>query len=236
MQKAPFALLLLAAWGTGWTEESWLAAEIRAQEARWEAQQDKTAAPQPLIAWPATAIATTHALRKRERRVSFPALASAPAAHPRLIPAVAYAPASTAPLSVPDSPEKISELILASARQQGLDPLLIRAVILTESAGRVKARSPKGAIGLMQLMPGTAARFGVNPHDPAQNIAGGAEYLRWLLNYFNGDVRMALAGYNAGEGAVNRYGGIPPYRETQNYVRRVQGFHQTLQRVAYPNQ
>ena len=122
--------------------------------------------------------------------------------------------------------------LLASARQHGLDPLLVKAVILTESAGRPRARSPKGAMGLMQLMPATARRFGVaDPDDPAQNVAGGTRYLRWLLDRYGGNVTLALAGYNAGEGAVDRHGGIPPYRETRHYVRRVRATHAALGRI-----
>ena len=84
----------------------------------------------------------------------------------------------------------------------------------------------------MQLMPATAARFGVaNPDDPDQNINGGARYLRWLLNRYGGNIPLTLAGYNAGEGAVDRHGGIPPFRETQRYVRKVQSIHQLLSRV-----
>jgi soluble lytic murein transglycosylase-like protein len=86
-------------------------------------------------------------------------------------------------------------------------------------------------MGLMQLMPATARRFGVaDPDDPAQHVAGGTRYLRWLLDRYGGDVALALAGYNAGEGAVDRHGGIPPYRETQNYVRTVRSTHQWLRR------
>jgi len=88
-------------------------------------------------------------------------------------------------------------------------------------------------MGLMQLMPATARRFGVaDPYDPAQNVAGGTRYLRWLLDRFGGNVTLALAGYNAGERAVDRHGGVPPYRETRNYVRTVQLNHRLLQRVA----
>jgi soluble lytic murein transglycosylase-like protein len=126
----------------------------------------------------------------------------------------------------------VARTLLARARQHGLDPLLVKAVILTESAGRRRARSPKGAMGLMQLMPATARRFGVaDPDDPAQNIAGGTRYLRWLLDRFGGNVTLALAGYNAGEGAVDRHGGIPPYRETRHYVRRVRATHAALGRI-----
>ena len=96
------------------------------------------------------------------------------------------------------------------------------AVIEAESNFNPRAVSPKNAQGLMQLIPATAVRFGVeNVWDPEQNLRGGMAYLRWLLDRFDGDVRLALAGYNAGEQAVHRHGGIPPYNETQDYVRRI---------------
>lgn len=101
-----------------------------------------------------------------------------------------------------------------------IDPLLIYAQMSQESSFKVKATSHKGASGLMQLVPETAKRFGVkNIYNPKQNIKAGVKYMRWLLDKFDGDMRLALAGYNAGEGAVKKYGNkIPPYRETQNYV------------------
>ncbi|HYQ92338.1 MAG TPA: transglycosylase SLT domain-containing protein [Candidatus Competibacteraceae bacterium] len=107
-----------------------------------------------------------------------------------------------------------------------LEPALLHAVISAESAYNPQARSPKGARGLMQLMPDTARRFGVSdPYDPTDNLQGGARYLRWLLDLFN-DLRLALAAYNAGEGAVQRYGNsIPPYPETRTYVQRVLEFY-----------
>jgi len=115
------------------------------------------------------------------------------------------------------------------APEYGLDPALVRAVIATESAYDATAVSPKNAIGLMQLLPETAMRFGIaNPFDPVQNLHGGMRYLRWLLDYFNGDLSRALAGYNAGEQAVVAYGGIPPYPETRAYVADV------LQRYGRP--
>ena len=118
---------------------------------------------------------------------------------------------------------KIDSFIIESSVRNGLDPVLIYAQMHTESSFKRGAISPKGARGLMQLMPGTAARFGVtNIFDPQQNIEGGARYMRFLLNAFDGDVQLALAGYNAGEGAVLKYGRrIPPYHETQEYVRRI---------------
>ena len=103
-----------------------------------------------------------------------------------------------------------------------LEPGLVKAVIAVESSYRVDAISPKGAMGLMQLMPATAHRFDVgDPFDPLQNLYGGIRYLRWLHDHFDWDPTLAIAGYNAGEGAVGRYDGVPPYRETQNYLRKV---------------
>lgn len=118
---------------------------------------------------------------------------------------------------------KYDELIAASAARNGVDPNLMIAVMRQESGFNSRARSYKGASGLMQLMPGTASRFGVaNIFDPAQNIEGGARYLRFLLDSFNGDVNLTLAGYNAGENAVVNSGyRVPRYRETQNYVRSI---------------
>jgi soluble lytic murein transglycosylase-like protein len=114
-------------------------------------------------------------------------------------------------------------IIYEASTQNGLDPCLIVSVMRAESGFNRMAVSPKGASGLMQLMPATAERFGVkNIFDPRENILAGARYLRWLLDRFSGDVRLALAGYNAGEGAVEFYGNrIPPFLETQNYVRAI---------------
>lgn len=118
---------------------------------------------------------------------------------------------------------KVDGYIIESGMRNGVDPVLLYAQMHQESSFKRGAISPKGARGLMQLMPFTAARFGVtNIFDPKQNIEGGARYMRFLLDHFNGDVALALAGYNAGEGAVRKYGRrIPPYRETQDYVRRI---------------
>ena len=112
--------------------------------------------------------------------------------------------------------------IAAAAAQYGVEEAIVRAIIHAESAYRPQVVSHAGAQGLMQLMPATARRFGVtNSFDPAQNIRGGVQYLGWLLKRFNGDLKLAAAGYNAGEGAVDKYKGVPPYSETQRYVQRV---------------
>lgn len=116
----------------------------------------------------------------------------------------------------------VDGFIVESSKRNSVDPLLLYSIMHQESTFKRNALSPKGASGLMQLMPPTARRFGVSKiWDPQQNIEGGARYMRFLLDHF-GDVQLALAGYNAGEGAVMKYGNrIPPYRETQEYVRRI---------------
>ena len=112
--------------------------------------------------------------------------------------------------------------IRTAATQHGVDEAIVRAIIHAESSFNPNARSRVGAQGLMQLMPPTARRFGVsNAYDPSQNIHGGVQYLAWLLKRYNGDLTLAAAGYNAGEGAVDKYKGVPPYSETRRYVERV---------------
>lgn len=121
------------------------------------------------------------------------------------------------------------QLIRQAAQQHGISEGLIKAVMHTESGFNINARSPVGAQGLMQLMPATARRFNVsNAYDPQQNIFGGARYLSWLLKRFNGDTRLAIAAYNAGEGNVDKYGDVPPFRETRDYVKRVTSRYQNL--------
>lgn len=133
---------------------------------------------------------------------------------------------SLRPVSVYDpSPERFNRYdgyIREAALIYNLPETFIRAVMLVESNFHAEVVSYVGAMGLMQLMPGTAARMGVsNPFEPRQNILGGARYLRMLANQFNGDMVLTLAAYNAGEGAVMKYSGVPPYDETRRYVRRV---------------
>ena len=114
------------------------------------------------------------------------------------------------------------ELIMKASGRYNVEPALVKAIIKAESNFNHRAVSPKGAKGLMQLMPATASSLQVrDSFHPENNIEGGVKYVRYLLNFFNGNLPLALAAYNAGENAVLRYGGIPPYRETQTYVRRV---------------
>lgn len=131
--------------------------------------------------------------------------------------------AAAAPEPLPaDAPANIVEIVKKHAPAYKLSPALVLAFIKVESNYDVIALSPKNAKGLMQLIPDTAARFGVSrPYDPEQNIRGGMAYLRWLMAYFEGNVPLVAAAYNAGEGAVNRYRGVPPYAETRAYVLRI---------------
>lgn len=111
-----------------------------------------------------------------------------------------------------------------------MDPRLLAAVVRVESGGDPRSRSPRGAMGLMQLMPETARDYGVDdPWDPVQNMTGGGKYLKNMIRMFGGDLALGLAAYNAGEGAVARHKGIPPYKETQAFVRRVLDIYQANQ-------
>jgi soluble lytic murein transglycosylase-like protein len=141
----------------------------------------------------------------------------------------AFAPTASAsstdgvliPEDIPTSGDrKLDVIIFRAAEREGVDPRFVHAVIWQESKYDTTARSHAGAQGLMQLMPDTAKRFGCSdPDDVESNVEAGTKYLSWLLKRFSGNVPLALAGYNAGEGAVDKYNGVPPYSETQNYVR-----------------
>ena len=138
---------------------------------------------------------------------------------PRQAEAVA---APDAPGAVAPAPSTPLELADAAADRYGLPRELIRSVMAAESGFQPLAVSPKGAVGLMQLMPGTAQVRGADPYDPAQNVDAGARYLRDLLEKYNYGLRHALAAYNAGPGAVDKYNGVPPYRETIDYIGRIE--------------
>ncbi len=137
--------------------------------------------------------------------------------------ATATAEGLTIPSDIPTSGnQELDWIIFRAGEREGVDPRFIHAVIWQESKYQVRALSHAGAQGLMQLMPATARRFGCDdPHNMSENIEAGTKYLAWLLKRFDGDVKLALAGYNAGEGAVDKYNGVPPYNETQNYVRKI---------------
>lgn len=139
-------------------------------------------------------------------------------APPTLPAAVSAAP--TAP-QVEKPKRSVHEMVTQAALNNGLPPAIVHSVARAESAYQTDAVSPKGAIGVMQLMPATAASLKADPNDPEQNIEAGARYLRELLERYDGDSAKALAAYNAGPGAVDKYNGIPPYRETITYVDRV---------------
>ncbi len=143
------------------------------------------------------------------------------------------------PADIPTSGNAdIDRLIFDTGEREGVDPRFIHAVIWQESRYVVAAQSHAGAVGLMQLMPATAERFGcVDRNDPAANIEAGTKYLSWLLKRFDGNVELALAGYNAGEGSVDKYDGVPPYKETQNYVKIIsQRYGKTYHPVLPPDQ
>jgi soluble lytic murein transglycosylase-like protein len=137
-------------------------------------------------------------------------------------PGAASGATGSGPAPAPLAPQHIDALVQSNASTWQVDPALVKAVIANESGFDANATSKVGAQGLMQLMPGTATSLGVrDPYDPEQNVAGGTRYLRGLLDRFGGDARLAVAAYNAGPGAVEKYGDVPPYAETRSYVQNV---------------
>ncbi|MDX6612337.1 MAG: hypothetical protein QOD75_1523 [Blastocatellia bacterium] len=158
----------------------------------------------------------------------------------------AFAPSANAstneqsiPADIPSSGDQATDwIIFRAAERNGLDPRFVHAVIWQESKYKPQALSHVGAQGLMQLMPATAKRFGCDhANDPTENVEAGTKYLSWLLKRFNGDISLALAGYNAGEGAVDKYNGVPPYNETQNYVRKITSrYGKTYHPILSPDQ
>jgi soluble lytic murein transglycosylase-like protein len=161
------------------------------------------------------------------------AIAGAPAPF-GITPPATTVPAAAGTGALGGEPSAYDGLIVAAAQRHGLDPALLKGLIRAESNFDPSVTSSAGAAGLVQLMPGTAASLGVTDRlDPAQSIEGGAKYLRQQLDAFDGDVTLALAAYNAGPGAVARYGGVPPYAETQAYVQKVQAYADEY-RVAAP--
>lgn len=135
--------------------------------------------------------------------------------------AVVQLPEYSVNSSLPIADQSLTAMVEDAARKYHVDPKLVSAIAEVESGGNQDVTSSAGAIGVMQLMPDTAASLGVNPYDKKSNIEGGAKYLREMLDAFDGDVRRAVAAYNAGPQAVRDYGGVPPYQETQNYVNKV---------------
>ena len=153
-----------------------------------------------------------------------------------MAPVAAASPAQLEiPADIPTSGDKdLDRIIFEVGEREGVDPRFVHAVIWQESKYIIDARSHAGAQGLMQLMPATAKRFGCEDmNDPESNIEAGTKYLGWLLKRFDGNVELALAGYNAGEGAVDKYDGIPPYNETRNYVKIIsQRYGKTFHPIA----
>lgn len=175
-----------------------------------------------------------HARRRQARIASRPARVSESVAPPpaRPAPTVVSLPIDIPPLHPFDERATYAWLIRDAASRRALSPKLVEAIVRVESDFNPREVSNKGALGIMQVIPSTGARFGVHRHelfDPARNIAAGTAYLAWLRNRYRGDLDRMLAAYNAGEGAVDRYDGVPPFPETREYVRRVRAELAVLQ-------
>ena len=162
-------------------------------------------------------------LQTRDGEIELPAATVVGFENEEIAAAPTAAPVATSAPSVAAVPQPLTtkELVTQAAKLAGLPPALVHSIAKAESAYQIKALSNKGAIGVMQLMPATAAALHADPHDVKQNVEAGAMYLRELLLKYDGTVSKAVAAYNAGPGAVDKYHGVPPYRETINYVNRV---------------
>ena len=148
-------------------------------------------------------------------------------------PATVESPPTRGARPLARAPAALSSLVVEASRKHGIDPDLVATVIRVESAFDTMAVSPKGARGLMQLMPDTARHFGArDPHDPEQNIAAGVAYLKELSENYRGDMTLALAAYNAGPSAVERAKGVPPFRETRDYIHRIESHYGPLPRAS----
>jgi soluble lytic murein transglycosylase-like protein len=173
---------------------------------------------------PATRVTTAVRADSQSGRLIRTSVVASRVVAPKVIAPISPAPPPVSPVSkVRAEPSAtVNKLVDSIARQHDLEPSLVDSVIRVESNYNTNAVSPAGAMGLMQLIPSTARRFGVNDtFHPQQNIEGGVRYLKYLMELYHGNERLALAAYNAGEGAVAKYKGIPPYPETQNYVYQV---------------
>ena len=166
-----------------------------------------------------TQIQSFDSVLKNSAAVKFGDLLTNPATRVNASLYTAQAEGNAAKLS---AKEKIRDIVSRMSKKHGVDEKLVNALIKQESGFNPNAKSKVGAMGLMQLMPSTAKGLGVtNPMDPEQNVEGGVKYLKSMLNKYNGNIILALAAYNAGPGAVDKYEGVPPYKETQNYVRSI---------------
>jgi soluble lytic murein transglycosylase-like protein len=187
-------------------------------------------------------VATTHKRVAKKQPVAALSKTSSSTTSARAVPTpVSYTPPATpAPVASPSAPatsavrqnaahQNLDAVVEQTARRHDVDVNLVKAMIHTESNSNPRAVSNKGAMGLMQLMPFTARDLGVtNAFDPVQNVEGGVRYMKSLLTQFGGDLSLSLAAYNAGPGAVTRHGGIPPYRETQDYVKKIGDLYSSL--------
>jgi soluble lytic murein transglycosylase-like protein len=196
----------------------------RRRKGRERRRGDRRRAGMRTLLLTAAALSTPHAAKVRAIAGDPPGRPSAAVSNSvseRPLPSVSVAIDSVIAV---DPRHAYDDLIAEAAERYRLDPLLIRSVMQAESSFNALAVSPVGAMGLMQLMPEVAEELGADdPMDPRQNVMAGARYLRRLLDAHRGNVRLALASYNAGPGAVARYGTIPPYRETRNYVKKITG-------------